>query len=196
MRIENGQGLSRFAGVTSDYELKVRGSMQENDARGALKGQCYFANIADQTDYLTVTSGVDTPIVYLRNNSSTNKILRISRYLLGALNFPIVFKIIKSPILGTISNHLTHIPPNTRVGSSNNAEVLCYTWNGTGSGLGGLTNGEKINTFLHQGGQIALPANDTFIIDPGSAMQWNVTPIGGNALVTLGIRFHMEELND
>lgn len=187
----DGSGKGYKAKVNDQLELSTTARVIGNEAYQSLKENVYFANMSDTADTVTITT-TGGPMMYIKNTSSTKNVI-IQKYLVGAGQDGTVLKFVKNATVGTIGNENTHIPPNLNFSSTNTADVLCYIWDEVGDGMTGISGGTTCATFILALGEIALPANDAFVLGPNDSITIYATSIGTSSEFSLNTRFYQVE---
>ncbi len=187
MKIEDGQGDGKLAGVTQDHQLRVQAvqhSMEHDISHH--KEEAYFANIADTANSLTTTA-TGGPLLVLKNLSESKHIV-IHKVFVGT-SADIIMRVVRNPVIGSLGNKVDHTPPNLHFASGKDAAVACYTWDEVGDGITGLTGGLVLNTCLFDKGHRVLPSNDAFILGENNVISFEFVGAGE---VTFGIRFFFQ----
>ena len=125
-------------------------------------GQAYMMNSADTDNALTLTT-TEGPLMFLRNNSSTKKLI-IQKIFVSAVAAGVIVILRKNMTLGTIGNENTHAPINLNFESGKAADALAYNWDEVGDGMTGLTAGTIISSDYIVAGLTALPFDGVMIL--------------------------------
>ncbi len=108
------------------------------------EGDAYMMNSADTDNALTLTA-TEGPILFLRNNSSTQGLI-VQDIFVSSDTAGVIVILRKNMTLGTIGNENLHTPVNLNFESGKAADALAYNWDQVGDGLTGLTSGTIILT--------------------------------------------------
>lgn len=126
--IRDGQGGKYLAGVDSKNRLRTR-ALTTTESENALKeGRAYNLN----TGVLTLTDDVDTPVMYVKNNESSELHIKAIAVGLGASDGtagePVKITIIRNPTAGTIISSPTNVDINSNrnYGSSDTFDADAY----------------------------------------------------------------------
>jgi len=189
IEIQDGTGKGYKVAVSEDGELQVTAINESEEHRAAVHGEAYYANTTDTANTLTQTA-TGGAMLYLRNNSST-KLLVVEKVLTSSnvAGGTVLWEINKT--LGTIADHNTHVPVNSNASSGRVADALCYSWAETNDGLGGLTGGTKIKTFITGAGFTVHPIDGAIILGKNDSITVSYTRASACEFET-GIRFYFD----
>jgi len=196
IHIKDGKGRGYVASVTSNNRLDVRASTFSGEHAFSRVGDAYFFNSTDTADTLTCAAGNTYNIMYLKNTSTEGNLV-VEKILSSASAAGGVFKWVRNPTLGSVSANTTHTGVNLNMGSGRLPTVTCYVWDETGaSGIGGLSGGTTIKTFITGVGFTIHPIDAAIIIPNNSSMSFIYTPPAGGAEFEMGIRAYYDPFID
>jgi hypothetical protein len=189
MIIEDGTGSGGFkAKVDERNELHVTSSTKTKEHEISQDdGLAFFANTADTADTLTATA-TGGAMLYLKNTSATKK-LTVEKILTSADTAGGVVKWMKNVVVGSISDNNIHTPVNNNFASGFTAEALCYSWDESNDGLGGLTGGTILKTFITGAGFTVHPLDGSIILGLNDSITVYYKVAGGGEFEA-GIRFY------
>ena len=163
MKLQDGTGSGKFAGVTTDNRLQVDArTFSEVHDKSINEAQVYmfstgaFINIT--------TTGAETGVLYLKNTSSTKFLILSSIRTCGDVIQKVTFY--KNPTGGTlISGATAGQTTNLNLSSSNTADVVNYRGANGSTITGGTWLGQHINHVGHS----TLETKDAIVLGKNSS---------------------------
>jgi hypothetical protein len=106
----------------------------------------------------------------------------------------IIIRFVKNYTIGTLTNNTPTAPANLNFSSTRSAETNAHIWDEVGTtGMGGLTAGTPIKTFIGKVGPNIFPIDGVLILDQNDNLGVEIlNPTGGTVEVETGIRFYFE----
>ena len=187
--ITSGAGKANSAKVGSDLRLRTAAVVKTDEHVHADEGDAFYMNSAVGTDTLTATATGGT-IMYLENTDSTGKNLIVQDIQVSASAAAGIVRIIRNPVVGTIADETITVPVNENFGSNATAAVTAFTWDEVNDGLGGLSLGVVIETFIAPVGVSVVDVGGRYILNQGDSIAIDYLAKAGE--ITIGIRFYME----
>ena len=193
MQITDGTGEGFDVKVDSKNRIRTLSTANTEEHTKAQEGVAFFASNAQTVNktlqLLTTEAGA---LIFLKNNSSIDIV--VQKLPVSTDTPGVVFNLIQNMTEGTLTNNTSAVPANFNLGSSNQADVELEVWDEVGTtGIGGLTGGVYMNTFILNSGTTIIPIDGALVIPQGQAIVGhfdNVT--GGTAEVTIGFRFYFD----
>lgn len=179
-RLDDGGGSGRSAIIDSEKRLLTRSVIEAQEQHANEKGDAYNLN----TNSVTLTDAVDTPILYLKNNELlkdfiiTAVVLGFAGSTGGTASEAIEVTFIRNPTTGTIiTSTPTNLPikSNRNYGSSNTLTADAFL----GATGDTMTDGDDhIYVFTFPKSRVLVPINE--ILPKGSSLGIKIKPQSSN----------------
>jgi len=175
---DEARGLTLSTVLTEEHHVSLH------------EGDTYMMNASDSDLALTLSATVGA-ITFLRNNSSTKKLI-VSQVIVSSDTAGVIVVLRKNMVLGSIADNNVHIPVNLNFESGKAADALAYNWNQSNNGLGGLTAGTLISADYIGVGRTPIPLGSAIILskDDNFVIQTELT----TAEFTASIRFYFDTI--
>ena len=193
--IQDGTGKGFTAQVDDENKLAVGSTGHtEEHSISANEGLAFNANAADTANTLTLATGNKYNLIFLQNTSNT-EILVVQEIAVSADTAGLVLIVQKNMTLGVVGDNNVHVPANLNFSSGKSAEATCHTWDETGTtGVGGLTVGTVVSTFILGVGATILPIEGVIVIGQNDNIVLRTTNgTGGNVEVAANINFYFDD---
>lgn len=170
--LEDGTGAGYRQKVTSENRASVDALRRTSiHAASFERSVAYMANTATTAITLTQTGTIGTML--LIQNDSPDQVLVISRVDVSTGADDTFVQFVKNYTIGTIADHNVFVPVNLDFRSSRVAEATVYNWAETNNGLGGLSGGTVLGSYIQSSAPFAysfddgliLGRNDNFAVD-------------------------------
>ncbi len=187
--IQDGSGKGFSAAVDSALKLQVSAVTSTDEHNHSHAGEAFYMNSADTADTLTATA-TGGYIMYLQNDDP-NRLITVEDIQISAAVTAGVVRIIRNPDVGTIADNNVAVPVNENFGSAATATVTAFTWDEVNDGLGGITGGTVMETFIMPVGKETIDVAGRFILNQGDRIGVQYLAKAGE--ITMGIRFFMDD---
>lgn len=123
--------------MANDFQISVT-SMQDD-------APFFIAStVSKDKDVLPITA-IGGYMLYLQNTSTT-KVIDIKKIMASASTPGVVLRWTKNVMLEEVNNAVLQAPVN--ISGKDEAEAVCYKWNGIGNGIVGIDAGVKVDAHI------------------------------------------------
>ncbi len=187
--LQDGSGKGFSAEVDKDLKLQTAAVVSSDEHSHAHDGEAFYMNSADTANSLTATA-TGGYIMYLKNDDAT-KVLTVEDIQISADTTAGIVRIIRNPTLGSVADNNATVPVNENFGSAATATVTAHNWDEVNDGIGGLTSGTVLETFIVPVGISVVDVAGRYILNQGDAIGIQYLAKAGE--ITMGIRFYMDD---
>lgn len=195
-KIEDGTGSGFKARVDDENRLNVHADINTEEHNISHQfGRAYGMHTHSTADTLTLATGNSYNLMYLENGSG-EFIVNIFDIRASFDTAGCVLRMHKNMTLGTATNSNVVVPTNMNFLSGNTASGVFHDWNEVGTtGIGGLTGGTKMETFIEGIGSTVHVFDGAIVLGNTNNLVLSVTNgTGGNVECTINCRFFYEEV--
>ncbi len=190
--LTDSTGSAFGAKVGSDFRLRTQAVVKTDEHIHSDEGDAFYMNSATTANTLTATATGGT-IMFLKNDDAAKNLI-IQDIQISTDTTAGVIRIVRNPTLGSIADNNVFVPVNENFGSAATATVTAYTWDEVNDGLGGLSAGTVVETFIMPVGVEVVDVAGRYILTQGNSIM--IDYLAKAAEITMGIRFYMESTSE
>jgi hypothetical protein len=193
MIIRDGTGDAHRAQVDMFNRLRTFTTMTTQEHHATTINVAFVTAVSlSGVDSLTLGAGFNGYILALKNNNP-QRFMNIQKIVVSSDTSGVNFVVVRNPEFGTLSNNNQVAPAQLNFGSEAPANAEGHVWDEVGSGIGGITGGTSIGSYIVRDEVLPLPTDGSIAVNNGNILAIRaVNGSGGPVEVTAEIRNFFE----